>query len=352
MSGSSLDGLDIAHVQLEEVRGQWGYQLLHTDCIPYSGQWLNWLQEASNMQVGDFLKLHTLYGQYLGEQINSFIAKYNIEHQVHFIASHGHTVFHEPEHRTTFQLGDGASIAATTKLAVISDLRSLDVALGGQGAPIVPIGDKLLFGTYDYLLNIGGIANITVYENGNPVAFDICAANQILNNLAAREGKQMDEDGNMAAQGILLPALLDELNDSVYYKLLPPKSLSNEAAQEIVFPKLSESEHSNYDMLRTICAHIAQQIAAAIAQSPHGKDSATLLATGGGAFNKFLMAQIESELAPLNVKVVVPEADVVKYKEALVMALIGTLRWREEANVFSSVTGAVKDSCGGALWLG
>lgn len=352
MSGSSLDGLDIAHVQLEEVRGKWSYQLLHTACIPYTDAWLASLQHAANISVSDFLKLNTSYGGYLGEKVNEFIAANAIEHQVHFIASHGHTVFHEPGNKTTFQLGDGASIAAVTKLPVISDLRSLDVALGGQGAPIVPVGDKLLFSDHDYLLNIGGIANITVYENGNPVAFDICPANQILNNLASREGKLMDENGELAAAGKLLPALLDDLNDALYYNLLPPKSLSNEAAQDMIFPKLSQSAHSVADMLHTMCVHIARQIAAAVRQSPHGKEMASLVATGGGAFNTFLMDQIKNELAPLNVNVVVPEADVVKFKEALVMALIGTLRWREEINVLSSVTGAVKDSCGGALWLG
>jgi anhydro-N-acetylmuramic acid kinase len=352
MSGSSLDGLDIAHVQLEEVRGQWGYQFLHTDCISYPAEWITRLQQAANISVGDFLKLNTAYGRYLGEQVNGFITKNSIEHQVHFIASHGHTVFHEPGNYTTFQLGDGASIAAVTKLPVISDLRSLDVALGGQGAPIVPIGDKLLFGTYDYLLNIGGIANITVYQHGNPVAFDICAANQVLNTLAMREGKPMDENGEMAATGKLLGDVLDNLNDSDYYKLLPPKSLSNEAARSMVFPKLLESEHSTADLLHTVCVHIAQQVAAAVGQSPHGKEKATLLATGGGAFNTFLMQQLQHTLAPLDVEIVIPGDDVIQYKEALVMALIGTLRWREETNVLSSVTGAVKDSCGGALWLG
>ena len=351
MSGSSLDGLDIAHVQLEEVRGQWSYQLLHTACIPYSAEWLSLLQQAPHLSVGDFLKLNTNYGGYLGEQVNEFVAKNAIQHQVHFIASHGHTVFHEPGNKTTFQLGDGASIAAVTNLPVINDLRAMDVALGGQGAPIVPVGDKMLFGNYDYLLNIGGIANITVYENGNPVAFDICAANQILNRLSEREGQVMDEGGAMAASGNLLGGVLDELNALPYYTLMPPKSLSNEAAVNMVFPKLLATRNSNADLLHTVCVHIAGQVAAAVRMNPHDKDMATLLATGGGAFNSFLMQQIETALSPLKVKVVIPDAEVIKYKEALVMAFIGTLRWREEANVLSSVTGAVRDSCGGALWI-
>ena len=347
-----MDGLDIVHVQLDEVRGQWSFEILHADCIPYNEEWATNLKDATRMQVSDFLKLHTAYGRYLGEQIKTFIAKHELSHQVHFIASHGHTVFHEPENRTTCQIGDGAAIAAVTSLPVISDLRALDVALGGQGAPIVPIGDKLLFGGYDYLLNIGGIANITVQKEGSLFAFDVCPANQILNALAEREGKTMDENGDMASVGTLLPGTLDELNEGGYYNQPAPKSLSNEAARDLVFPKLLTEENNNYDLLHTATLHIVQQIVNAVKQYPHGKEQATLLATGGGAFNTFLIIELQKALMPYNVQVVVPESSVVKYKEALVMALIGTLRWREEANVLSSVSGASRDSVGGALWIG
>lgn len=353
MSGSSLDGLDIVHVQLEEVRGNWSFEILHADCIPYSEQWSTQLRRAANMEVPEFLRLNTGYGKYIGEQVNEFIATHGLDHQVHFIASHGHTVFHEPENHTTCQIGDGAAIAATTGLPVINDLRSVDVALGGQGAPIVPIGDKLLFGSYDYLLNIGGIANITIQQAGqNLLAYDVCPANQILNTFAAREGKDMDENGAMAAQGRVLLDVLDDLNDGDYYKLPAPKSLSNEAAKELVFPKLLETSQSNYDLLNTVVMHIAAQVAEAVKQYPHGKEQAAMLVTGGGAFNGFLIEQLKEALAPVQVNVIVPDAAVVKYKEAIVMALIGALRWREEVNVLSSVTGAGRDSVGGAIWLG
>jgi len=352
MSGSSLDGLDIVHVQLDEVRGQWSYEILHGDCIPYSEQWTTDLRHAADINVSDFLKLHTRYGKYIGEQVNKFIARHDLGHQVHFIASHGHTVFHEPENKTTCQIGDGAAIAAITGLPVINDLRAMDVALGGQGAPIVPIGDKLLFGGYDYLLNIGGIANISVRNGEDLIAFDVCAANQVLNALAVRERKDMDEYGAMAALGNLIGDVLENLNAADYYKLPPPKSLSNEVACQLVFPKLLESNHNSYDMLHTATQHIACQVAEAVRQNPHAKEQATLLATGGGAFNSFLVMQITEALLPYNVSVVVPDVKVVKYKEALIMALIGTLRWREEINVLSSVTGASRDSVGGALWIG
>ena len=352
MSGSSMDGLDIVHVQLDEVRGQWGYQILHSDCVPYTEAWVNNLREAANVNVSEFLKLHTSYGRYIGEQVNGFIAMHDLDHQVHFIASHGHTVFHEPGIMTTCQVGDGAAIAAVTGLPVISDLRSMDVALGGQGAPIVPIGDKLLFSDHDYLLNIGGIANITVRQGDSFIAFDVGPANQVLNALAQREGKTMDEHGNMASSGTLLPGLLEELSNADYYKQEPPKSLSNDMAMGLVFPKLLESNNNSYDLLHTATVHIAQQIANAVKQYPSGKEQSTLLATGGGAFNTFLMIELQKALMPYNVQVVIPDAAVVKFKEALVMALIGTLRWREEVNVMSSVTGAARVSVGGALWIG
>lgn len=352
MSGSSLDGLDIVYTQLEEVRGQWKFEIQQAECIPYTEDWVSDLSRAGETSVPEFLKLNTRYGRYLGEKINEFITRHGIDHNVHFIASHGHTVFHEPANHTSTQIGDGATIAAVTGLPVISDLRSLDVALGGQGAPIVPIGDKLLFGSFDYWLNIGGIANVTVRDGESMLAFDICPANQIMNALAQREGKEFDYEGEMAQQGKVLQGVLSSLNHQDYYKQAPPKSLSNEAAKQLAFPILFESEHSTNDMLRTVVQHIVEQIAEAVKKYPHGKEKASLLATGGGALNNFLADQLREALAPLNVHVVVPYEQVANFKEALVMALIGALRWREETNAMASVTGASRDSVGGALWMG
>lgn len=352
MSGSSLDGLDIVFTQLEEVRGNWSYEILYADCISYTDELAHQLKHAKDLSVPDFLKLNTYYGRFIGELVNEFIAKYNLDHKVQLIASHGHTVFHEPANNTSTQIGDGATIAAVTGLPVISDLRSLDVALGGQGAPIVPIGDKLLFGQYDYLLNIGGIANITVPHNGGLLAFDVCPANQVLNTLAQRENKIMDEGGAMAAAGNLLLDVYTELNDAAYYKQQPPKSLSNDAAMALVFPHFMESSHSTADMLHTSVLHIARQITEAVKNYPVTKECGSLLATGGGALNSFLIEKLREELAPLNIDVVVPDNTTVLYKEALVMALIGALRWREETNVLASVTGASRDSISGALWMG
>ena len=352
MSGSSLDGLDVCYTYLEEVRGEWKFDIQEAACIEYSDELMEELSHASDLNAAAFLKLNTRYGRYLGEQVNSFIAQHNLQHKVHFIASHGHTAFHEPENHTSTQIGDGATIAAVTSLPVISDLRSLDVALGGQGAPIVPIGDKLLFGDFDYWLNIGGIVNITLQSEGKLLAFDICPGNQVLNGLAANEGKKMEDEGDMARQGSLLLDVLGALNDQPYYKRQPPKSLSNDAAMGLVFPTLMQSSHNNRDLLRTAVQHIAEQIAAIVAKYPINKERGKMLITGGGAFNNFLVEQIGEVLKPHNINPVVPYEQVVKFKEALVMALIGTLRWREETNVMSSVTGASRDSISGALWMG
>jgi anhydro-N-acetylmuramic acid kinase len=352
MSGSSLDGLDIVYTHLEETRGQWKFDIQEAETLPYTQEWVHDLSRAAEKSVADFLRLHTAYGRYIGEKVNEFIEKHGIHHNVHFIASHGHTVFHEPSSHTTGQIGDGAAIAAITGLPVISDLRALDIALGGQGAPIVPIGDKLLFCNFDYWLNIGGIANLTVQDGDKYIAFDICPANQIMNALAQREGKEFDYEGEIAKEGVVLQNVLHALNSQDYYKQDAPKSLSNEAAKQLAFPILFESEHSTQDMLRTMVQHIAEQIAEAVKKYPHKSEKATMLATGGGALNNFLAEQLREVLAPLGVHVVVPYEQVANFKEALVMALIGTLRWREETNTMASTTGASRDSIGGALWMG
>lgn len=350
MSGSSLDGLDIACVKLEEVRGKWNFEIIYADCIPFSEEWANALSQAAGLNAIDYLRLDTKFGRLVGSFVNSFIARHELEHKVHFIASHGHTVFHEPHNQTTAQLGNGAAIAAVTGLPVINDLRAVDIALGGQGAPIVPIGDKLLFAEYDYLLNIGGIANVSVRHGDSYVAFDICPANQVLNRLAARVGLIMDKDGELAASGAVLPEMLAALSTDEFYEKAPPRSLSNSSALDMAAAVINSSGQNTADLLATATTHIANEVERALRQfSPAlpGK----MLITGGGALNKTLVGMISERLSCLGIEVVVPGAEIVQYKEALVMALLGVLRWREEVNVLASVSGAERDSVGGALWL-
>lgn len=361
MSGSSLDGLDIAFVEFHENAGKWNYEILKADCYPYSEEWIIRLKGATSLNALDYQLLHVDYGHYLGQQVNKFIEENELQYKVALIASHGHTTFHVPAKKMTAQLGDGAAIAAETKLPVVSDLRALDVALGGQGAPIVPIGEKLLLGNYDYFLNIGGIANISaklpspqgegVGDEAN-IAFDICAANRVLNMLANDAGKDYDKDGKMAEQGKVNNSLLEKLNALDYYRQPVPKSLANDFGTGIVYPMIKKEGLAINDALRTYSEHIAVQIKNAVAGSRLLTLDSRLLATGGGAFNIFLIELLKEQLKELNVEVIVPDKQLVNYKEALIMALIGVLRWRDEYNVLSTVTGAARDSVGGALWMG
>jgi|CXWL01.1.fsa_nt_gi anhydro-N-acetylmuramic acid kinase len=354
MSGSSLDGLDIAFVEFQEQGGKWGYEILQAGCNAYPVEWVAKLKNATQLSARDYQLLHAEYGHYTGKQVNKFIEKHQLHYKVAVIASHGHTVFHIPAQKMTAQLGDGAAIAAETKLPVVSDLRSLDVALGGQGAPIVPIGEKLLMAGYDYFLNIGGIANISL-NTDKYIAFDVCPANRVLNMLVNELGKEYDEGGQIAANGKVNSGLLEKLNTLHYYKQPPPKSLANDFGTDTVYPLIKNYSISVNDALRTYIEHIVMQIREAITTAKN-QDSETripkLLATGGGALNTFLMERLDDSLKQLQVEVVVPDKRLVNFKEALIMAFIGVLRWRQEYNVLSSVTGASRASIGGALWTG
>jgi anhydro-N-acetylmuramic acid kinase len=320
------------------------------DCYPYSTEWKEKLQKATTLNAFDYQLLHAEYGHYLGKEVVRFIEENNLHYKVSLIASHGHTTFHVPP-KMTAQLGDGAAIAAETGLPVVSDLRALDVAFGGQGAPIVPIGEKLLLTDYDCYLNLGGIANLSFQKEGRYVAFDICPANRVLNMIIANEGKEYDRGGEMASTGKVNETVLQKLNALPYYRQPYPKSLANDFGTGEVYPLIDSFGLSTADALRTYVEHIVQQIRAAInPQSP--TPNSKLLVTGGGAFNTFLVQQLSAALETMNMEVVVPDEKLVQYKEALIMAFIGVLRWRQEYNVLSSVTGAQRDSIGGALWIG
>jgi anhydro-N-acetylmuramic acid kinase len=253
-------------------------------------------------------------------------------------------------------LGDGAAIAAETGLPVVSDLRALDVAFGGQGAPIVPIGEKYLLKDYEMYLNLGGIANISFNNPDGYIAYDICPANRVLNMLAAKEGKEYDAGGEMAAGGNVNDALLNELNQLPYYGLPYPKSLANSFGTAEIFPLIEAFDLSTADALRTFVAHITEQIKLAVgngqAKNQQPTSNQKLLVTGGGAFNSFLIDCLGKAVEEYQVEVIVPEAKLVQYKEAMIMGFIGVLRWRQEYNVLSSVTGAQRDSIGGAVWIG
>lgn len=353
MSGSSLDGLDIAFVSFEEIRGQWSYTLQYRKCVPFTDEWKQRLRNAENLTARNFVQLDQDLGKYFGEEVQKFIQENQLEHQTQFIVSHGHTVFHEPSKGVTTQIGAGAHIAAINAINVIDQLRSLDVALGGQGAPIVPLGEQLLFKDYSYFLNIGGITNISIHEPGNLQAFDVCVANQALNYLANLNGQPFDKDGQMASQGTINTEVLTKLNALTYYAQNTPKSLANQYFSTTILPLLEAVQLPVEDLLRTMTEHIAMQVAYSVGGQAKANPSemTQMLVTGGGAFNKFLIQRLSVALKPYNIEVICPNDDVVLYKEAIIMALLGLLRWREE-NTVLEITGASRPSIGGAVWIG
>lgn len=351
MSGSSLDGLDIAFVQFDEQSGKWTYEILEAQCFPYTTEWAEKLRQAVHLSARDYMLLDAEYGHYIGKQVNAFIEQYGLQYKVALISSHGHTSFHMPP-LMTGQLGHGAAIAAETGLPVVTDLRAVDVALGGQGAPIVPMGEKLLWKDFELFLNIGGIANLSV-NSSRYLAYDVCAANRVLNMLAAEAGLEYDDGGSLAASGKVDADLLGALNGQEYYRRPHPKSLANDFGTDLIYPLLKRSGLSVNDLLATYTEHIAVQVAAAVEQHLGDISSSLpkMMVTGGGAFNDHLMDRLRVHLESMRVAVECPEARLVNYKEALVMGLLGVLRWREDVTTLATVTGASRDSIGGALWI-
>ncbi len=340
MSGTSLDGVDIAYCHFKKTKN-WSFEIVKAETIEYPKFWINKLRQLPNSNPDELKISHAEYGHFLGELVKKFISENDFTPE--YIASHGHTIFHEPDKKITFQLGDGAAIFASSGLPVIFDFRSLDVKLGGQGAPLVPIGDKLLFGEYEFCLNLGGFSNISFDKNGKRIAFDICPVNIILNKLAVELGKNFDKDGQLASIGKINQDLLNELNDLKFYQKLPPKSLANEWLQREFIPLLNKSNISTVDKMRTIVEHIAIQIANSSNTGIRGK----ILTTGGGAFNKFLISRIKHYNQN---KIIIPAKEIINFKEAMIFAFLGVLKLRDEVNCLSSVTGASRDCVGGKLF--
>lgn len=340
MSGTSLDGLDLCLVRISETDGVFSYLIAGAETVPYPGDWLVRLKAAENCNGVELVRMDSDYGRFLGEAASAFLEK-NPGEKPLLIASHGHTIFHRPDLGYTYQLGSGASLAAAASLPVVCDFRSTDVALGGQGAPLVPVGDALLFGDYTYCLNLGGFANISFAKNGGRIAFDICPVNYVLNRVAKRAGMNFDAGGKLAASGKIIPELLERLNAIPFYKIPPPKSLGREWAESAIFPVLS-SAYSTEDLLRTFTEHAAMQIGECC--NAPGK----MLVTGGGAHNHFFVERLR---AFSKAEVVVPDAATIDFKEALIFAFLGWLRWNGRVNVLASVTGAKTDSSSGAIYL-
>lgn len=338
MSGTSLDGVDLVYVSLDNDDYR-NFEIIHSKTIPYSKKWKQELQTAIFKSKEDLGKLDVIYGVYLGNLIQVFIEEYQIK-SIDFIASHGHTILHQPDEGITFQIGNGKEIAEITQQKVVYDFRTQDVQLGGQGAPLVPIGDELLFSDYDFCLNLGGFSNISFKKNGQRIAYDVSPVNIVLNHYANKLGLLYDDSGRIASKGKVNPDLLEKLNALEFYTKEPPKSLGLEWVQTHVFPLIDGLEKDIPIILRTFVEHIAIQIGKVIYKNEK------ILVTGGGAFNAFLIERLAYRAGT---KINLPDQKLINFKEALLFSFLGFLKLKNEINCLKSVTGACKNHSSGVV---
>jgi len=342
MSGTSLDGIDLAHLNFELINGKWDFQILESETIGYSQEWIDQLKIAIGFSDSELLELNKEYTLLLGNIISEFIAKHHLE-SINAVCSHGHTILHQPKNGFTLQIGNLPEIASICNQKVVCDFRVQDLELGGQGAPLVPIGDRLLFPEVDYCLNLGGFSNVSFEENGNRIAFDISPVNTVLNFYSNKLGLEYDDKGAISRTGKINSDLLTELNELDFYNLSYPKSLGFEFVKEIVLPIIESYEIATEDKLATFTEHIAYQIGLAL---PNKKTK--LLITGGGAYNDFLISRIQYYIE--DTWIVIPEKKIIEFKEALIFGLLGVLKLRNEINTLGSVTGASKDHSSGKIY--
>ena len=340
MSGTSLDGVDLVYVKFDYLN-DYHFEIIHSKMYPYSNYWKEKLQNAFEMNKDELNDLNIEYGEFLANLINDFIDKNSIL-KIDFIASHGHTIFHKPEEGYTLQIGQGQTIANITDQKVICDFRTEDIELKGQGAPLVPIGDRLLFKNYNYCLNLGGFANISFEEKGKRIAFDICPVNIVLNHYIRKIGLEYDDKGQMAQSGKINSKLLENLNQLQFYKINSPKSLGFEWVIKEIFPLLNSYSLTIEDTLRTFVEHVAIQISNQLKG-----ENKSILITGGGAYNAFLISRI-TKLSKIKIKI--PKKEIIEYKEALIFAFLGLLKQQNKINVLSSVTGAIRDHSSGKIF--
>ncbi len=341
MSGTSLDGVDIALVQFSK-ESNWDFQILMAETIPYSPEWKKKLNDGLKSTYQELEQLDEDYTGYLATIISVFIKKHKVE-ELDAVCSHGHTIKHEPENGFTLQIGNLPQLAQLIGTTVICDFRVQDVALEGQGAPLVPVGDELLFSEYNYCLNLGGFANISTKQEGERIAYDICAVNTVLNYYAEKLGFEFDKGGEIARSGSLNQELLHQLEQLPFYSQTPPKSLGIEWVNKNVIPILKNYEENIPSILHTYCHHCASEIAKNIENNVDAK----MLVTGGGVFNTFLMELIQQKM---ETKIHIPSSETINFKEAVIFGFLGVLKLREEINVLSSVTGATHDHCAGLVF--
>ncbi len=342
MSGTSLDGVDLAHIKFKINNKKWSYEIYECDTISYSKRIISKLKNGINFSENELSELNIEYTNLLGNIISDFITK-NAISNLDAICSHGHTILHQPQNGITLQIGNLPEIAQSVKQKIVCDFRVQDVALGGQGAPLVPIGDGILFSEFDYCLNLGGFSNISFEENQQRVAFDISPVNTVLNFYANTFGLEYDDKGKISESGNLNTELFKELNRLEFYSKAFPKSLGFEFVKETVLPVLENYTISTEDKMRTFTEHIAFQIGK-ILKSKSGK----ILVSGGGVYNDFLLERMKFHLP--TIEIIIPEEKTINFKEALIFALLGVLKLRNEINVLASVTGAKYDHSSGEIF--
>ncbi|WP_299334888.1 anhydro-N-acetylmuramic acid kinase [uncultured Psychroserpens sp.] len=339
MSGTSLDGIDLAHITFE-FHQYWTFKIHKAETIPYSEKWLIRLKNLVNEPRNVIDHINISYTEYLGDVIQKFIKDHKIE-DLDAVCSHGHTALHQPDNGYTYQIGNHPILAEFIQQTLICDFRVQDVELGGQGAPLVPIGDRLLFSDYDYCINLGGFANISSEIDNQRIAYDICPVNIVMNRYANALGFDYDKGGTIAKSGGIDHDILNALNALDYYKETSPKSLGLEWVEDQIVPILDTSRGSEADILRTFVEHIAIQIAASV------RSNSEVLFTGGGTYNNYLLDRIQNQKA---FKLIVPSKDLIEFKEALIFGLLGVLKLRGDINCLSSVTGASKDHSSGYVY--
>lgn len=345
MSGTSLDGTDLVFVKISK-NNSYSFELLNAETYPYSDKWKNSLTKAFYFTGEELTKVDVEYGAYLAKTINDFIVKNELRN-IDFIASHGHTIFHQPQENYTLQIGNGAVIQANTNIKTICNFRVQDVALGGQGAPLVPIGDKLFFSKYTFCLNLGGFSNISFDKNKKRIAFDICPVNIVLNHYTKKIGLEYDDKGKIASKGKIIETLLNELNNLPFYKSNKPKSLGYEFVMDQIFPLIDKYKAEVKDILKTFIEHITIQIASVVNAHSNYTEKNNLMIAGGGAFNQYLIERLKTHT---KLNVIIPKKNIINYKEAVVFALLGVLKEEGKINCLGSVTGAKKDHSSGVIY--
>ncbi|MFH0756062.1 MAG: anhydro-N-acetylmuramic acid kinase [Bacteroidota bacterium] len=341
MSGTSLDGVDLACCEFSRKNKKWDFRILAADTIPYPPPLLSQLEETREWNKVRLKELDISLGRYFAMLINEFHKQHGLRPDL--ISSHGHTILHDPGNGITFQAGEGRTMADLTGITVVNDFRREDVSQGGQGAPLVPVGDRLLFGNFGSCLNLGGFANISYDQpKGHKIAFDIVPVNVALNRIARLKGLPYDKDGKLASLGIVDQKMLDRLNALEYFHMDPPKSLGREWFTRYHAPIVDLSKAEINDQMATLTEHMAIQLSNAVNRS----GAQSVLVTGGGALNLNLMKRFRKKC---KTRIHIPQLKLILYKEALVFALLGLMKIRGEVNCLASVTGGASDLSAGTI---